>query len=124
MKVLRLALNLLLAVLVAGRASATSGPILVLANANVVDVRAGTVLPHITVVIRNGRIEAVGKVGMIDTGHNVNLVNASGKYVIPGLWDMHMHTAGGSAAPWDEKMIYPLLVANGITGIRVMCGEG
>jgi imidazolonepropionase-like amidohydrolase len=114
---------LFLVVLALVRVSGASGPILVLANANVVDVRAGTVLPHMTVVIHNGRIEGVGKVGMIDTGHNVNVVNASGKYVIPGLWDMHVHTAGGPDAPWDEKVIYPLLVANGITGIRDMGGD-
>ncbi len=123
MKTGRLILILLLAGLALGRATGSSGPILVLTNANVVDVREGTVLPHITVVIRNGRIEAVAKVGVIDAGHNVKIVNASGKYVIPGLWDMHLHSAGGPAAPWDEKVIYPLLVANGVTGIRDMGGD-
>jgi len=102
---------------------AASGPILVLTNANIVDVRQGIVLPGMTVVIRNGRIDAIAKVGMIQTGRNIKIVNASGKYVIPGLWDMHVHSAGGPAAPWDENVIYPLLVANGVTGIRDMGGD-
>ena len=42
--------------------------------------------------------------------------------MIPGLWDMDVHTAGISAA-WDEKIIYPLYVANGVTGVRDMGGD-
>jgi hypothetical protein len=45
------------------------------------------------------------------------IVDASGKYLIPGLWDMHLHTVYGSAKD-TESTLFPLLVANGITGIR------
>jgi predicted amidohydrolase YtcJ len=50
------------------------------------------------------------------------VINASGKYLIPGLWDMHTHTAERRAA-WSDKVIYPLYVANGVTGVRDMGGD-
>jgi len=50
------------------------------------------------------------------------VINAAGKYIMPGLWDMDVHTAG-SSAPWDEKVIYPLYFANGVTGVRDMGGD-
>src|SRR4029077_3021641 len=41
------------------------------------------------------------------------VVDARGKYLIPGLWDMHSHPLG-----WELRYVYPLLLANGVTGIR------
>ena len=47
-----------------------------------------------------------------------------GKFLIPGLWDMHTHVAGINADPaWSKNVLLPLLVANGITGIRDMGGD-
>lgn len=43
------------------------------------------------------------------------MVNATGKFLIPGLWDMHVHPHG--------KEYLPLFVANGVTGIRIMSGN-
>ena len=97
--------------------------VLVFTNVSVVDVRDGTLTPNVTVVVRKGIVSAVAKVGFIDEGRGMQVVNASGKYLIPGLWDMHAHSAGGPAAPWDEKVILPLYIANGITGIRDMGGD-
>lgn len=101
----------------------TSTETLILTNANVVDTRHGLTLPNLTVVIKGGMIKAVAKVGLIDSNHKTQVINATGKYVIPGLWDMHVHTAGGSAKPWDESILLPLFLANGITGIRDMGGD-
>jgi Amidohydrolase family len=41
-------------------------------------------------------------------------VNATGKFLIPGLWDMHVH--------WYDKDYLPLFMANGVTGVRMMWG--
>ena len=95
---------------------------LILTNVNVIDTRNGLTQPNLTLVIKNGLIQAVAKVGIIDS-RKTRVINADGKYVIPGLWDMHAHTAGGSAKPWDEKVIFPLYIANGTTGIRDMGGD-
>jgi hypothetical protein len=48
------------------------------------------------------------------------IVDAAGKFLIPGLWDMHVHTIFGDWIPKDEKIILPLFVANGVTGVRDM----
>jgi hypothetical protein len=42
-------------------------------------------------------------------------LDGTGKYLIPGLWDMHVHT-------WDYESTFPLYVANGVTGVRDMFG--
>ena len=100
-----------------------SAQTLVFTNVNVVDTREGRILPDMTVVVRSGRIQGVARVGLIAETHNIRVINAAGKYMMPGLWDMDVHTAGTSGAAWDEKIIYPLYVANGVTGVRDMGGD-
>jgi imidazolonepropionase-like amidohydrolase len=99
--------------------------LLVLTNVNLVDVVSGSIDRHVNVVIKGDKVQTIAKVALIgNLGHNRTIViNANGKYLIPGLWDMHAHSAGGPAAPWNENVIYPLYVANGITGIRDMGGD-
>lgn len=101
---------------------APSSQTLVFTNVNVVDMRNGQILPGMTVVIKNGQIQGVARFGLISETHDVRVINATGQYMIPGLWDMDVHTADLSA-PWDEKIIYPLYVANGVTGVRDMGGD-
>jgi imidazolonepropionase-like amidohydrolase len=94
---------------------------LIFTNVNVINLREGGVAP-MTVVIKKGQIVGLAKVGFVVEDRNVQIVNATGKYMIPGLWDMHVHSAF-AAAPWDEKVIYPLYIANGVTGVRDMGGD-
>ncbi len=96
---------------------------LILTNVNIIDTRSGSLARNMTVVVKNGRIDGIAKVGLIQESRKIRLVNTNGKFLIPGLWDMHVHTAGGSAPAWDEKIIYPLYIANGITGVRDMGGD-
>ena len=79
----------------------------------VVDVAAGRLLPEQTVVIVGNRVQAVGGDGKVPLPKNGRVVDSRGKYLIPGLWDMHVHIEG---AP--PKLNYSLLVANGVTGVR------
>jgi hypothetical protein len=116
-------LVLSLAVLQSTLATAQPREVLILTNVNVVDTRFGAIQPYRTVVIREGRIAAVARYAMIQEGSHVRIVNATGKYLIPGLWDMHVHTAGSPSAAWDEQIIYPLYIANGVTGVRDMGGD-
>jgi hypothetical protein len=99
-----------------------SSQTLVFTNVNIVDTRDGRILSDMTVVVRGSRIQGVARVGLIANDHNVHMINAAGKYMIPGLWDMDVHTASPSA-PWDERIIYPLYIANGVTGVRDMGGD-
>jgi hypothetical protein len=110
------------ALLWAGPAPASSQEALIFTNVNVVDTRLGRIAPNMTVVVKKGRIEGIAKVGLIGQGHNFQVVNATGKYLIPGLWDMHVHSAFAPGA-WDEKIIYSLYIANGVTGVRDMGGD-
>jgi imidazolonepropionase-like amidohydrolase len=106
----------------AGSPPKSTVPTLIFTNVNVVNMRDGTVSRGLTVVIKQGRISGVAKVGFVAQEHNIQIVNANGKYMLPGLWDMHVHSAFVSPA-WDEKVIYPLYIANGVTGVRDMGGD-
>lgn len=96
--------------------------VLIFTNVNVVNVRNGSIAPGLTVVIRKGHITGVAKLGFVASDHNIQIINANGKYMVPGLWDMHVHSAFVSPA-WDENVIYPLYIANGVTGVRDMGGD-
>jgi hypothetical protein len=106
----------------AGSKPKTPTEVLIFANVNIVSLRDGTIARDMTVVIKQGRISGMAKVGLLDQGHDIQMINANGKYMVPGLWDMHVHSAFVSPA-WDEKVIYPLYIANGITGVRDMGGD-
>jgi imidazolonepropionase-like amidohydrolase len=71
-----------------------------------------------TVVIRGTRISVVGPSASTAVPSGARVIDARGKFLIPGLWDMHVHTSivGG-------RGLLALYVANGVTGVRDMAGE-
>ncbi|HEX5075619.1 MAG TPA: amidohydrolase family protein [Gemmatimonadaceae bacterium] len=71
-----------------------------------------------TVVIQGNRIVRVGTFGAVAVPAGARIVDGRRKFLIPGLWDMHVHTAisGG-------RELLPLYVANGVTGVRDMAGD-
>jgi imidazolonepropionase-like amidohydrolase len=86
-------------------------------DATVIDGTDAAPRPHTSILIANGHIVTVGPAARMrtpDTG--VVRVNASGKFVIPGLWDMHTHTL----RPDRRDYFLPLFIANGVTGTRDM----
>lgn len=98
---------------------------LALTGVTVVDVTDGRLLPNQTVVVAGTRIRAVGPAGQVTVPAGAQLVDARGKFLIPGLWDMHAHTElpeDPDVARQDSlyRMYYPLYIAHGITGIREM----
>jgi len=82
-------------------------------HVTVIDVEAGKALPGMTVVVKGGRISAVSEQAPVP---GTRVIDATGKFVIPGLWDMHVH----AAFPGMGAQFLPLLVANGVTGVREM----
>jgi imidazolonepropionase-like amidohydrolase len=88
---------------------------LALTYVNVVDVASGRVLPQRTVLIGGNRIAAVEPAGSVVIPRGAQVVNARDKYLIPGLWDMHVHVLFEGMDGY-----LALLVANGVTGIRDM----
>jgi Amidohydrolase family len=87
-------------------------------NVNVVPMDTERVLMRRTVLIRQGRISAIGGSGMdIPTG--TTRIDGTGRYLMPGLAEMHGHMPGGAI----EETVMFLYVANGVTTVRGMLGE-
>jgi imidazolonepropionase-like amidohydrolase len=113
----RLLLSVLLALAIAvPRASAQS---LTITNATVVDVATGALRQGTTVIVDGNRIVSVGP-SSAQTRPRGRVVDATGMYVIPGLWDMHTHAYFGWSRDFGDTYVLPLFIANGITGIRDM----
>src|SRR4030095_7320624 len=85
-----------------------------LTHVNVIDATGSPVQTDMTVVIKGNRIIAVDKTSKVSIPNNASIINVSGKYLIPGLWDMHMHIMH------NADYSFPMLIANGVTGIREM----
>jgi imidazolonepropionase-like amidohydrolase len=96
---------------------------LVITDVNIVDVRTGEVRRDQVVVIERSRITAAGGRKDVRYPRNAPSVNAKGGYLIPGLWDMHVHLAFGDWFPNAEQISLPLFIANGVTGVRDMGSE-
>lgn len=83
-------------------------------GATVVDIAAGALIPGQTVVVDEGRITSVGPSAEANLADGVTVVDGTGRYLLPGLTDMHAHV-------FTEDSLLPYL-ANGITTIRNMWG--
>lgn len=87
---------------------------LAIVDTTLIDATGAPARPGMTIVIQDGRITSIGPADSFELGPQVEQVDGSGKYLIPGLWDMHTHVSE-YAPTW-----FPVLLANGITGIRNM----
>ena len=101
-------------VLVAGRAGAQT---ITLTHATVIDTVTGGTTPDATVVIRGNRIVSVARAAAPGGG---TIVDAKGRYLIPGLWDMHAHVYFDRTAAVANDVTLPLFLVNGVTGVRDM----
>ncbi len=95
---------------------------------NVIDVVNGKTAPAQTVLIGNGRITAMGPAETVSVPVNAKLVDGKGYYLMPGLWDMHVHFRSNPVdrdKPLAEEnaATLDLFVTNGIVGIREMGGD-
>ena len=112
-----------LAAAFAGAAAAAAAAAVAITHVTIIDTTGGPPQPDMTVVVQDQRIVDLGKSDAVHAPAGSRLVDASGKYLIPGLWDMHVHEVFGDWIPRDEKVVPPLFVANGITGVRDMGGD-
>jgi len=98
--------------------------LLVITHVTVIDGTGRSPLPDQTVVIESGRITAVGAAAAVKVPKSARIIDGIGKFLLPGFWDMHVHLAGVTADPaWGKEVLLPLLLANGITGVRDMGGD-
>ena len=87
-------------------------------NVNVVPMDSDRVLRNQTVLVEQGRIRRVGSTAEVQVPVGVTTVDGAGKYLMPGLAEMHGHMPGGDV----EEMVMFLYVANGVTTVRGMLG--
>src|ERR1700751_2687433 len=113
---------LLIGMMQAAVANAADAP-LVLNHVSVIDVASGAIQSDVAITIAGDRIADIVPSAKLRAPKAARVIDAKGKFVIPGLWDMHVHTIFGDWLPKNEKIILPLFVANGVTGIRDMGGD-
>lgn len=113
---LLLFLFLLPALLLAQQEQTSQRKPLVFTHVTVIDATGAPAKPDMTVVITDERITALGRTGEIRVPQEAQVIDASGKFLIPGLWDMHVHTLRKGR----PEVFFPLFIANGITSVRDM----
>ena len=112
----------LVAVVTASMWGSTTAPAqapttLAITDVTVIDVVTGTARPNQTVLISGNRITAVGPASRTRVPRGATTLNGSGKYLMPGMWDLHTH------AVMFGPTSLQLFLANGVTGIRDMGAE-
>jgi imidazolonepropionase-like amidohydrolase len=89
-------------------------------DVTIIDVNGGPLQDGMTVILTGNRIARIGKSHRVRIPRGAEVIRAGGKFLIPGLWDMHVHLGDGE---FDKVSNLRLLIANGITGIRIMDGS-
>ena len=96
----------------------------IIRHVTLIDVEAAKALADQAVVLHGDDIVAVGSDADIARGWRATQkVDGKGRFLIPGLWDMHVHFGGGPDLIEENKALLPLYVANGITTIRDASGD-
>ncbi|MFC1794868.1 amidohydrolase family protein [Planctomycetota bacterium] len=88
---------------------------LAVTNVTIIDTTGGPSKSNMTVLVTENRIAKISTSQESIFGDDVKIVDGSGKFLIPGLWDMHVHLV--------SKTYLPLFIANGVTGCREMAGS-
>ncbi|MCX6216679.1 amidohydrolase family protein [Spirosoma sp.] len=87
-------------------------------SGNLIEVRTGNILTKKIIVIRGKTIVGVFDEAQAKNFQAKTIVDAKRKFIIPGLWDMHVHFGGGDTLIEENKNLFPLYIAHGITAIR------
>ena len=91
---------------------------LAITNVTIIDGINSTPKKKMTVLIKNGRIKTIKRTGKVKIPPKTKTINGTGKFLIPGLWDMHVHVLYKG---FPEKA-FPMLIANGVTSVRDLNG--
>jgi len=91
-------------------------------HVTLIDATGADPKPDVTVVVRDGRIQAITPSASAPLPSNAQIIDATGKFLIPGLTDFHLHLTGAGEPSGSREFFLPLLLANGITTVRDMGG--
>ncbi|MDQ3279211.1 MAG: amidohydrolase family protein, partial [Bacteroidota bacterium] len=89
---------------------------------NVIPMDKNSILRNRDVLIKGGKIKAIGEAGKVKHGPNAHVINATGQYLMPGLAEMHAHVPPNDNVE-AQKEVVKLFALNGITTIRGMLGH-
>jgi imidazolonepropionase-like amidohydrolase len=92
-------------------------PALLLRDVTLIDGTGAPPRRHVSVLARSGIVHEIGDAATLKAPPGARVVEGRGRFLIPGLWDMHVHLTYG-----DEKDL-GVLVANGVTSVRDMGGD-
>jgi imidazolonepropionase-like amidohydrolase len=90
----------------------------VIKNGNLFDSESGTMKPNMTVVIRDGRIAEVGPAASVQSPAGANVIDATGKTIMPGMWEMHTHLQTDNQSAGSLVQL-----AQGLTTVRDMAAD-
>jgi len=95
---------------------------IILKDISIVDIEHNKIQPYQTVVINKGRIIDVGNQTISKKYQSQEIIQLTGKYIMPSLWDMHVHF-GGDTLKEENKWLLPLFLAYGVTAVRDCAGD-
>ncbi|WP_462165630.1 amidohydrolase family protein [Pseudoalteromonas sp. GB43] len=91
---------------------------IVIENAQIIDMQTGAIATQQSLAIRDGIIIKRSDKPLSSHYQSSTLIDAKGQYVMPGLWDMHVHFGGGDELIEENKQLLPLYLAYGVTTVR------
>lgn len=92
-------------------------------NATILDIASGEEIPGKMIAISGDTIQAVLDMEEKDNFKAAKTIDAKNNFVMPGLWDMHVHFRGGDTLAVENKDLLPLFLAYGITTVRDAGGD-
>lgn len=110
-------------VLIQACTSNTQKAELAISNVSIVDVLNGETIPGQSVFISGGQITHIVETEASGDEGARKVIDGSGKYLMPGLWDMHVHFRGGDSLISENKHLLNLFIANGVTTVRDAGGD-
>ena len=95
---------------------------LIINNVNIVDVVNNKIIPNRYIAIQKNKIIDISNTSLNKSYTSQFTIDATGKYIMPSLWDMHVHF-GGDSLKAENKMLLPLYMAMGIGHVRDCAGD-
>ncbi|HSF56077.1 MAG TPA: amidohydrolase family protein, partial [Algoriphagus sp.] len=91
-------------------------------NAAVIDLTTGQILPHQIVLVKGDSIFQTGGDSLLSQFSGKTEIDAQSKFLMPGLWDNHVHFGGAEYVDENEQLL-PLYLAFGVTAVRDAAGD-
>ncbi len=109
---------LLFSLLILNSCSDTQHTDLILTDVSIVDVKNGKVIQNQLIAISGNKILVTDDASNLGNYRSEQIISLNEKYVMPGLWDNHIHFRGGNELIEANQNLLPLLLAFGITTVR------